>query len=112
MAVDEAAPPDSGSRSRRLTSVVALLTAAKVLASASGFITGPLLARALGAGGRGDLAAVQVPFLLAPVIIGLGIPAYAYRELPRGKDPREVLGSLGLPLVLIGILAAMAAVPV
>jgi O-antigen/teichoic acid export membrane protein len=112
MAVDEAVPPETGGRSRRLTSVVALLTAAKVLASASGFITGPLLARALGASGRGDLAAVQVPFLLAPVIIGLGIPAYAYRELPRGKDPREVLGSLGLPLVLIGILAAVAAVPV
>jgi O-antigen/teichoic acid export membrane protein len=92
--------------------VVAILTTAKVLAAASGFITGPLLARALGASGRGDLAAVQVPFLLAPAIIALGIPAYAYRVLPRGRDPREVLGSLGVPLLAIGILAAAAAVPI
>lgn len=82
-----------------------------MLGAASGFITGPLLARALGASGRGDLAAVVVPLTLAPGILGLGISGYSYRALPRGRAVGEVLGSLGLPLVLIGLLAAAAAVP-
>jgi O-antigen/teichoic acid export membrane protein len=85
---------------------------ANVLGAASGFITGPLLARALGASGRGDLAAILVPLTLAPLILGLGIPAFAYRELPRGRPVAEVVGSLGVPLLVTGLLAAAAAVPV
>jgi len=99
-------------RRARLTGVVASLTATNVLGAAFGFVTGPLLARALGASGRGDLAAVLVPLALVPGVLGLGIPAYAYRELPRGRAVEEVLGSLGLPLLLVGLLAAAAAVPV
>jgi O-antigen/teichoic acid export membrane protein len=95
-----------------LSGVVARLTAANVFGAATGFISGPLLARALGASGRGDLAAVVVPLSLAPAILGFGIPAFAYRELPRGRSVEEVIGSLGLPLLLIGLAAAGAAVPV
>lgn len=97
--------------SRKFAGVVSWLTLAKVMASASGFVTGPLLARALGATGRGDLSAIQVPFLIGPAIIGLGIPVFAYHELPRGRRPEEVLASLGAPLVVLGLLAAAAAVP-
>lgn len=100
-----------GRRRARLTGVVASLTATNVLGAAFGFVTGPLLARALGASGRGDLAAVLVPLALVPGVLGLGIPAYAYRELPRGRPLGELLGSLGLPLLLIGLLAAAGAVP-
>lgn len=107
------APPASGiaPRRTRLSGIVAALTAANVLGAASGFVTGPLLARALGAAGRGDLAAVLVPLSLAPAVLGFGIPAYAYRALPRGRPVEEVLGSLGLPLLAIGLLAAAGAVP-
>jgi O-antigen/teichoic acid export membrane protein len=94
-----------------MTGIVFMLTAVKVLAAASGFVTGPLLAHALGASGRGDLAAVQVPFALIPAVLALGIPALAYRELPRGRPPQEVIGSLGLPLVLIGLVVAAFSVP-
>lgn len=97
---------------RRLTGIVVALTVAKLLSSASGFITGPLLARALGATGRGDLAAMQVPFLLAPGVLALGIPAFAYRALPRGTKPADVFGSLGAPLLLLGVIAAACSVPV
>ena len=82
-----------------------------MLGAASGFITGPLLARALGASGRGDLAAVVVPFTLAAGLLSFGISGYSYRALPRGRAVGDVLGSLGLPLVLIGLLVAAAAIP-
>ena len=99
-------------RRRRLTGIAATLTAANILGSATGFITGPLLARALGPAGRGDLAAIVVPLTLAPSLLGLGISTYAYRQLPAGRSVGDVLGSLGLPLLLIGLLAASAAVPI
>jgi O-antigen/teichoic acid export membrane protein len=91
---------------------VARLTVANALAAAAGLITGPLLARALGASGRGDLAAILVPLSLAPSVLSLGIPAFAYRDLPRGGAIDEILGSLGLPLVAIGALSAVGAIPV
>lgn len=96
----------------RLGSVVARLTGANVLGAAAGLATGPLLARALGAGGRGDLAAVLIPLALAPYILSLGIPAFANRELPRGRPINEVVGALGLTLFALGLVGAAAAVPV
>jgi O-antigen/teichoic acid export membrane protein len=91
---------------------VARLTVANALGAAAGLITGPLLARALGASGRGDLAAILVPFSLAPSVLSLGIPTFAYRELPRGRAVAEVIGSLGLPLLALGAVGALAAIPV
>ena len=95
-----------------MAGVVACLTAANVLGAATGFISGPLLARALGVSGRGDLAAITVPLALAPAVLGLGIGAFAYRELPRGRAIEEVIGSLGLPLLVIGLIAAAGAIPI
>jgi len=96
----------------RLSGVVAWLTAANALGAATGFVTGPLLARALGASGRGDLQAIIVPLQLTPIVLSLGITAFAFRTLPRGRPVDEVIGSLGLPLLLIGLLAAAVSVPV
>jgi O-antigen/teichoic acid export membrane protein len=113
MAVAEAAPQAERAKGRaRISGVAARLTAASALGAATGFITGPLLARALGASGRGDLAAVQIPLALVPTVLSLGIPAFAYRTLPRGRSAKEVIGSLGLPLLVIGLLTAAAAVPI
>ena len=96
----------------RISGIVARLTTANVLGAATGFITAPLLARALGPSGRGDLAAVLVPLSLAPAVLSLAIPWFAYRAIPRGWSFDEVLGSLGPPLLVIGAVAAAAAVPI
>src|SRR5262249_57417074 len=102
----------AGAARLRLSAVVGRLPAVNFLASATGFISGPLLARALGAHGRGDLAAVLVPLSLAPTILSLGVPGYAAREAARGRAPREVIGSVGLPLLLGGAcVAAIGAFP-
>ena len=95
-----------------MTTVVAGLTTANVIGAATGFISGPLLARALGSSGRGDLAAIQVTLSLVPGIVGLGIPGYAFRELPRGRPVEEVMGSLGLPLIVLGLITGAVAVPI
>jgi O-antigen/teichoic acid export membrane protein len=113
VAVDEIAVPAEAAPPRgRMSGIAARLTAANVLGAASGFVTGPLLARALGASGRGDLQAVLVPLSLVPWLLSFGITAYAYRALPRGRTLEEVLGSLGLPLVLVGVIVAAAGVPI
>ncbi len=105
------APVHAERRGGRISGVVARLTAVNVLASATGFITGPLLAHALGASGRGDLAAIVVPLTLLAGVFGFGIPAYPYRTLPRGDDVGETIGSLGLPLFVVGLVVAAAGVP-
>ena len=105
------AEPQTARSRVRLSGVVAGLTAANVVGAASGFISGPLLARALGAAGRGDLAAILVPLSLAPAVLGLGIGGYAFRELPKGRAVGEIIGSLGLPLIVIGLLTTAAAIP-
>jgi O-antigen/teichoic acid export membrane protein len=112
VAVGDIAPrPGTVGHRARLSGVVARLTVANVLAAATGFITGPLLARALGASGRGDLQAIIVPLQLAPIVLSLGITSFAYRTLPRGRTVDEVIPSLGLPLLLLGSIAVAAAVP-
>jgi O-antigen/teichoic acid export membrane protein len=95
-----------------MTAVVGRLTAANTAVAAGSLITGPLLAKALGASGRGDLAAILVPLSLLPPVLGLGIPAYLYRELPRGARPSLVLGSLAVPLLAIGVVVALLAAPI
>src|SRR5262249_20008191 len=72
---------------------------------------GPLLARSLGAHGRGDLAAITVPLALTPYVLNFGLAAYAAREAARGRPIRIVIGSLGVPLLIIGFLAGLAGIP-
>ncbi len=95
----------------RLSGVIARLTVANALSALTGFVTGPLLARALGPSGRGDLQAIIVPLQVAPFVLSFGITAFAYRTLPKGRTVDEVIPSLGVPLLLSGLIAAAAAVP-
>ena len=101
-------PPKQGTR---FTNVVAGLTLVRIATTAAGFITGPLLARSLGASGRGDLAAVLVPLSLLPAILSFGIAGYVFRVLPKGERPEEVLTSLALPLLAISVIGLVGAVP-
>jgi O-antigen/teichoic acid export membrane protein len=113
VAVDEVVASSEAAPARaRVRGVVARLSAASVLALSFGFITGPLLARALGASGRGDLQAVIVPLSLVPALLGFGISPYAYRTLPLGRPVEEVIPSLALPLLVIGFATAAAAIPI
>jgi O-antigen/teichoic acid export membrane protein len=96
----------------RLSSIVARLSIANVVITVLGFVTGPLQARALGPTGRGELAAIVVPFVLAPQILGLALGGYAARESASGRrTDNELVGSLGLPLLVIGAICIAGSVP-
>src|ERR1700741_3226927 len=95
----------------RLSAVAGTLTAVNFLTSLMGFITGPLLAHALRADGRGELAAITVPLALGPQIIGFALPGFANREIARGGSLREVIGSAGAPLLLLGLVSTALAIP-
>jgi O-antigen/teichoic acid export membrane protein len=74
---------------------------------ALGLVTGPIVARALGPTGRGDLAAVLVPAELFGSALALGLPsaaAYLVREFDRGTllATSTAFGlAAGIPLVAI-----------
>jgi O-antigen/teichoic acid export membrane protein len=71
------------------------------------FITGPILARALGTSGRGSVAAVVIPTQILGWVLMFGIPqATAY--LARVRDRRQLImsawvfaGVVGVPVVLL-----------
>jgi O-antigen/teichoic acid export membrane protein len=104
---------DSGDRSRRrrLARVTASMTSVNAVIMVAALVTGPLLARALGPAGRGDLAAILVPFSLAPLILHLGLGVHGAREAARGKDLDTLLGSLCAAALVVGVLGALAGVP-
>jgi O-antigen/teichoic acid export membrane protein len=98
-----AAAPHRQRQVRAFTS----LTAVQFLQLASGMVTGPLLARALGAEGRGTLAAIAIPIGLAPFVAQLGTGAFAVNRVAQGDRPSRVYGSLALPLLVIGAAVAL-----
>jgi len=90
---------------RRLGSIVARLTSANALVMAFSLLTGPLLARSLGPSGRGAVAAVAAPLSLVPYILCIGLPTFVVREAARERPAGELLGSVGLIYLVIGIAA-------
>jgi O-antigen/teichoic acid export membrane protein len=99
-------------RAPRSVRVYGGLTFAQVFALATAVISSPLLARALGPEGRGLVASVQVPVGLAPYIAQLGVGAFAVNEAARGVSARLLLGSLGGPMLAVGLAGALLAAPV
>lgn len=97
-------PADSARAVRGLTvvSVVALLGAV---------VTAPLLAHALGATGRGLLASVIVPVTVAPFIAELGLGLFAARASARGVSVGRLVGTVAVPLLLVGGGVALVAGP-
>jgi O-antigen/teichoic acid export membrane protein len=79
---------------------------------ALGFITAPIVARALGPQGRGLLAAIIVPTSIAPWVFQFGTGLFAAREAARGTPAGRLLGSVGLLSLAFGLLSAALAVPI
>jgi O-antigen/teichoic acid export membrane protein len=94
-----------------LSGAVARLAMVQVLGAVTALVTGPLQARALGAEGRGSLAAVTVPLTLLPLLANLGLSVYVSRAAARGVPLGKLLASVGSIFVLIGIVVALAAHP-
>lgn len=80
-------------------------------ASLLGLITGPLQARALGPSGRGELAAIIAVGLFVPIVAGLGLEAFVARETARGTAPADVVGTIGLITLIIGLALIPAGIP-
>jgi O-antigen/teichoic acid export membrane protein len=101
-------PPSFPQPKKRLSllSVVMRLSLVTGTTTAVGLITGPLQARSLGPSGRGELAAITVVGLFLPIIAGLGLEAFVTRETARGTPPGEVIGSIGLMTLIIGLVLA------
>jgi len=91
--------------------VVARLTGVNVLVVVIAFVTSPVLARALGPAGRGEVAAIFAVLTLAPWISELGMTAFLCRERARRTQPLGVLLGSTMPITLgsslVGVLAAI-----
>jgi O-antigen/teichoic acid export membrane protein len=94
-----------------LSGAVGRLATAQVFAALTALVTGPLQARALGADGRGALAAVTVPLTLFPLLATMGLGVYASRAAARGVPLGKLTASVGGVLLAIGLLGALAADP-
>jgi O-antigen/teichoic acid export membrane protein len=108
----EPIPPESPPvRRRGLGGLVLKLAAVNTVALAAGIVTGPLQAHALGADGRGALAAILVPATLAAWLLSFGLGDYTAREAARGTEPRVLLGSMGALSLLAGVAGAAIGIP-
>ena len=92
--------------------IVSRLTSVNALAIVAAFVSGPILARALGAEGRGELAAIVVLLSIAPWLLDLGLAHWVARERARGMSREDVLGT-ALPVALTcSVVAVVAAIPI
>ena len=91
--------------------VVSRLTLVNAIAIVAALVSGPILARALGAEGRGELAAIVVLLSIAPWLLDLGLAQWVARERARGMSREDVLGT-ALPVALAcSMLAVIGAIP-
>src|SRR3954468_11341680 len=82
-------------------------TAANVALPISAFATSPILARALGPHGRGEMAAVLAPITLAVLVLNFGVPESLIYHVATGRVKPPVAARLGLWLgIASGVVAA------
>lgn len=105
-----AAPPGVYGRGS-FVSAVGGLAAVNVVALVCAVVTGPIIARALGPEGRGELAAILAVLTVGPWLLDLGLGQWLGRERARGGDRGELLGA-ALPVVIgFSLISVAAAVP-
>ncbi|MCZ2830858.1 oligosaccharide flippase family protein [Modestobacter sp. VKM Ac-2986] len=81
------------------------MSASSLLVPVAGVLTQPVLARALGAAGRGEMTAAIVPAVLAGSVATLGLPdALTYLT---AKDPRVTRHALAWSVALSTVLGAL-----
>jgi O-antigen/teichoic acid export membrane protein len=95
----------------RFGAAVAKLTGVNMFVYSLAFITSPILARALGPSGRGQIAAIGAIVVMAPWITELGMTAYLAREHARRTYPLGRLLGSTMPVIvgtsLIGVALAV-----
>lgn len=96
-------------RDRTVTASAAVLLAGNLFPPAATFVMAPLLAQALGVPGRGELAAITAPSLLALSIATLGVPDALTRAIAAGSHPSTRSWWTAWALVLGGGVAAFVA---
>lgn len=98
----------SGPRRQGLAGTAASIAILNVMISVIAVVSSPLQARALGAGGRGDLAAIVVPLWVIPVLADLGLPIFITTAVSKGRSVAALLGSVGPIYLGTGVLLALA----
>jgi O-antigen/teichoic acid export membrane protein len=93
---------------RSFGSVVARLTGLNFVVLACAIVTSPILARALGPSGRGEVAAIFAVVGISPWICELGITSFLAREHARRSYPLGVLLGSTMPIALGGSLVGVA----
>lgn len=88
---------------RRLSGVVGQLFGVNVLLTVCGLITGPLVARSIGADGRGLLAAILVPLGIAPFVLAFGLTTYSSRIAATRTPIERIIGTFAVLSAGIGI---------
>lgn len=105
-----ALPPDVLRQPRNFTGVVARLSGVNAVVILAALVTGPITARALGAEGRGELAAILAVLTMTPWVLDLGLSQWLARERARSGKLPELLGAalpVALGCSLVGVLAAI-----
>lgn len=97
--------------SPQVLSIVGKLSLVTMLGAAAGLVTAPIQARVLGPVGRGELAAVVAPLAILAALGDFGLLTYAARQAARRQPVAALLGSVGLLLVLSGLVTAFIALP-
>ena len=86
------------------------MTVSSFLIPAAGVLTQPILAQALGVGGRGELAAAIAPAALAVSVATLGLPeALTYYIAKHPRITRRALLGASLITVALGVVCLLAA---
>jgi O-antigen/teichoic acid export membrane protein len=100
---------DTEPRPRRgLLRVAASITVLNLAISAMTVISGPLQARALGPGGRGELAAILAPLFAAPILADIGLSTFVVTAVAKGRSVATVLGSVAPVALGCGLVLALA----
>jgi O-antigen/teichoic acid export membrane protein len=107
--VTVAPPAQDAKRERKkpLARTIGGLTVVNGAMLLAAIVTGPLQGHALGPVGRGELAAVLAPAALAAIVAEFGLGVFAMREAARGRPTGVLVGTTGVPLLLIGLVVVV-----
>jgi O-antigen/teichoic acid export membrane protein len=104
---DPVTAPEDLPAQRRFAGIAGRITLINLMVNALTLVSGPLQARALGPGGRGELASIVVPIGFTAVIADLGLSTYVLNELSKGSSPRRVVGAVAPVMLAMGLALAL-----